>query len=130
MLEAVGMLFLAEDMQGLTQELRTLYVELVTAAVVYNILGDRLYRWGGTDGGQARGVRASKFDGFKAPNLLALIANADVRAWFRETFPIAYAESSEDIYTQNDVENCARSVPCPSLARPSPDLNFTRLDST
>ena len=66
-------------------------------------------------------------------HLLALIANADVRAWFRETFPIAYAESSEDIYTQNDVENCSRSLRlAPSLARPSPDLtrDETRRDET
>ena len=34
-LEAIGMAFLAEDMQGLTQPLRTLHIELVMSLVVY-----------------------------------------------------------------------------------------------
>ena len=42
-LEAVGMCFLAEDMDGWTQEYRTFCIELVRALLAYNILGDQLY---------------------------------------------------------------------------------------
>ena len=42
-LEAVGMGFLAEDMDGWTQEYRTFCIELVRALLAYNILGDQLY---------------------------------------------------------------------------------------
>ena len=102
------MAWLAYDLPGLSRTHRTYYIELVQQLLVFNIIGDRMYLPGGTEDGKAMGVRASHFGGLKAPNLLALVANADVRAWFRKTFPEAYKTSGENIYSQNDVENCER----------------------
>ena len=83
-LEAVGMCFLAEDMDGWTQEYRTFCIELVRALLAYNILGDQLYLPYGSAEGEPLGVRASHFGGFAAPNILAFLANASARRYFRE----------------------------------------------
>ena len=76
--------FLAEDMDGWTQEYRTFCIELVRALLAYNILGDQLYLPYGSAEGEPLGVRASHFGGFAAPNILAFLANASARRYFRE----------------------------------------------
>ena len=58
------MALVAEEMDGLSQPLRTLYVEHVRSLVVYNIIGDRLQYPDGTGGG---------LDGRPPPSTLHLL---------------------------------------------------------
>lgn len=86
------MAWLAEDMDGFTQEYRTFCIEAVRALLVYNILGDQLYLpFGGgmtkEEKGEPMGVRAGFFGGFAATNMLAFLANGAARGWFREQHP-------------------------------------------
>ena len=109
MLEALGMALVAEEMDGLSQPLRTLYVEHVRSLVVYNIIGDRLQYPDGTGGGldgrpppstlhlllgsrdptshipypDPTGMRSARFGGFAAQNMLAFISDASARKWVR-----------------------------------------------
>jgi len=86
-LEAVGMGYLAEDMDGWTTEYRTYCIELVRSLLVFNILGDQLYLPYGSAEGEPLGVRADHFGGFAAQNILAFASNAVARRWFRENHP-------------------------------------------
>ena len=110
MLEAIGMAWLAEDMHGLPQVERTRRIELIRSLLVYNICGDRLFLpfEGGNKRattGQATGVRAGHFEGLAAANLLAFLANADARRWFRDHHEKEYAVLSERMFNQRDIEN-------------------------
>jgi len=109
-LEAVGMGFLAYDMPGLDQETRTVYIELINALLVYNIAGDQMFMpfFGGEKRKQTpgtyRGVREAKMQNMPSTNLLAMIANANVRAELRKDVGL-YAELCELSFNQRDVEN-------------------------
>ena len=111
MLEAVGMGFLACDMPGLDQNTRTVYMELLSTLLVYNIAGDQLFMpfLGGEkrkEKSKYRGVREGKMQGFPSTNLLAFVANADARAKLRQDEEL-YEQLCELSFNQRDVEICA-----------------------
>ena len=109
-MQAMGLGWLAEDMEGIPQEERTRCIEMVRALVVYNICGDKLYLpYEGGDArqkaGQPHGVRASNFGGFASQTLLAFLSNAASRRHFRTKHPEHYRALNEMMYNQRDLEN-------------------------
>ena len=99
MLSAIGMALIAEDMPGLTAEMRTFYIELVRSIVIYNMMGDALYmpfeqqtkpKAGAP---HLKGIRAGHHQDYPTQNLLAFISNAAARRFVsRLRRPIADAQ--------------------------------------
>ena len=109
-LEALGMAWLACDMEGLEQDERTRRVELIQALLVHNIFGDQLFlpHKGGADRegrGQPLGIRAEHTQGLQTSNLLALVANSAARTWFRENYPKDFKFMRDKWFNQRDIEN-------------------------
>ena len=98
-LSAIGMALIAEDMPGLTAEMRTFYIELVRSIVIYNMMGDALYmpfeqqtkpKAGAP---HLKGIRAGHHQDYPTQNLLAFISNAAARRFVsRLRRPIADAQ--------------------------------------
>ena len=95
----------AYDCAELTQHERTHVLEKLHMIYLYNVVGDQIFLPFGSAKYQAKGVRATHFQGAASGNMLAYAGNVGVRAWLRRTKPLAYAHLNETTFSQNDVEN-------------------------
>ena len=126
-LTALALAWLAYDMPGLgDQRTRTFYIEVVQQLLVYNIVGDRLYM----PGGGGSGVRSAKFGGMPAATQLALISNADIRAWARKNWPEEYEQMVGSLWNQNDNENYFSQMAQQLGWKPSPKMVEARARKT
>ena len=124
---ALSLAWLAYDMPKLgDQRTRTFYIEVVQQLLMYNIVGDRAYM----PGGEGRGVRSAKLGGMPAGTQLALISNADIRAWAREQWPEEYNEMVGSLWDQNDNENYFSQMAQQLGWKPSPRMVEARARKT
>ena len=108
-LQALGLSYLGFNMPGLTQMQRTLYIEFVRTAVLFNVVGDQLCRPFG--GGKARiqarqlvGIRAVHAGGLTLNNLRAMLEAGDARTAVRRRNPSTFVEFMEPTMDQDNLE--------------------------
>jgi hypothetical protein len=108
-LQALMLAYLGFNMPRLTQMQRTLYIEFVRTAVLFNVVGDQLCRPFG--GGKTRiqahqlvGIRAAHVGGLALNNLRAMLEAGNARATIRRRSPSTFVEFMEPTMYQDNLE--------------------------